>query len=366
MRITILTSSRADYGIYLPLLKKLQKDPFFELSIIAFGTHLSHEHGYTINTILQDGFDAAHRIITVPKGDSPRLIAESMAVTTGEFAAVWESEAPKTDLIMCLGDRYEMFAAVASSVPFNIPAAHIHGGETTLGAIDNSFRHSITAMSKYHFVSTERNAMRVAGITGSKSNIHTVGAMSLDNLHELRLLSKEEFREQFSILPEKPILVTFHPETIEYQKNELYVDELIAALKETDLQIIITMPNADTGNLIIRKKLLSFTKERKDTYAVESLGTQGYFSCIALSSFLIGNSSSGIIEAASLGKYVINIGDRQKGRETGKNVIHCAFEKKQILEAVSRIKTLPDPEKDNIYGDGRTSEKIIGILKTIV
>ncbi|MCW3070124.1 MAG: UDP-N-acetyl-D-glucosamine 2-epimerase, UDP-hydrolyzing [Bacteroidetes bacterium] len=365
MRITILTSSRADYSIYLPLLKKLKADTYFELRIIAFGSHLSHRHGYTLNAILDDGFRVAHRVITLPKGDSPRMIAEAMASATAEFSEIWETEKALTDLVFCLGDRYEMFAAVAASVPFTIPVAHLHGGETTLGAIDNSFRHAITAMSRYHFVSTEKNAARAAQITGSTEHIYNVGAMSLDNLREVKLLSREEFKEKFSILPESPILVTFHPETISWSKNELYTKALIAALEETTQQIIITMPNADTGNEQIRKALQDFAERKANVHAVESLGTQGYFSCIEHCAFLLGNSSSGIIEAASFGKYVINLGSRQEGREAGENVIHCAFEKEAILEAIKKIGTLPPLSKENIYGDGRTSEKIVGILKTI-
>ncbi|MCW3102485.1 MAG: UDP-N-acetyl-D-glucosamine 2-epimerase, UDP-hydrolyzing [Bacteroidetes bacterium] len=365
MRITVLTSSRADYSIYLPLLKKLKADNYFELRIIAFGTHLSHRHGYTLNAILNDGFEVVHRVITLPKGDTPKMIAEAMASATAEFAEIWETEKALTDLVFCLGDRYEMFAAVAASVPFTIPVAHLHGGETTLGAIDNSFRHAITAMSRYHFVSTAKSAERVAQITGSTEHIYHVGAMSLDNLREITLLSKEEFKERFSIFPENPILVTFHPETISFSKNELYVKELIAALEGIDQQVIITMPNADTGNEQIRKALEDFAGRKENVHAVESLGTQGYFSCIAQSAFLLGNSSSGIIEAASFGKYVINLGSRQEGREAGENVLHRAFEKDAILEAIRQIGTLPPLKKENLYGDGRTSEKIVSILKTI-
>jgi GDP/UDP-N,N'-diacetylbacillosamine 2-epimerase (hydrolysing) len=365
MRITVLTSSRADYSIYLPLLKKLKADDYFELRIIAFGTHLSHRHGYTVNAITDDGFSVTHRVITLPKGDSPAMISESMGAAITDFAGTWETEKENTDLVICLGDRYEMFAAVAASVPFNIPVAHLHGGETTLGAIDNSFRHAITAMSKYHFVSTEANAMRVAQITGTTKHIYITGAMGLDNLTEIKLLSKEEFREKFSIFPDNPILVTFHPETVSYTKNEEYTKELIAALEESRQQIIVTMPNADTGNEPVRKALQELADRKENVHAVESLGTQGYFSCMEHCAFLLGNSSSGIIEAASSGKYVINLGSRQQGREAGNNVIHCAFEKEAILEAMKKISTLPPLAKENIYGDGRASGRIISILKTI-
>ena len=365
MNIFVLTSSRADYSIYLPLLKKLKSDDYFQLKIIAFGTHLSLNHRYTVDEIIKDGFEIVHKIDTLPKGDSPKMIAGSMALAISKFASIWESEKENIDLIFCLGDRYEMFAAVTASVPFNIPVAHLHGGETTLGAIDNSFRNSITSMSNFHFVSTEKNAKRVEQITNSKNHVYIVGAMALDNLYEIKLLSKEEFKDKFSITLKEPALVTFHPETIAYQKNEHYINELLIALYEVEKQIVITMPNADTGNELMRERILDFVKIKNNAYVVESLGTQGYFSCIEHSAFLLGNSSSGIIEAASFGKYVIDLGFRQKGRETGKNVIHCDFKKDEILDVIKKIKTLPPLKRENIYGDGKSSEKIISILKTI-
>ncbi len=364
MNIIVLTSSRSDYGIYLPLLKKLKADPFFNLKIVAFGTHLSKKHGNTIDQILKDGFNVDYKIETLLDGDSPEIIAKSIAVTIDKFSSVWASEKPKLDLIICLGDRYEMFAAVTASVPFNISVAHLHGGETTLGAIDNVFRHSITSMSKLHFTSTENHADRVAQIIGSKNNVYNVGALSLDNLKDIKVLSVQQFKEKFNIELNAPVLVTFHPETVAFEKNEEYVNELIAALDALPQQIIITMPNADTMSNLIRNKLLEFVKQKSNVISVESLGTEGYFSCLHHCSFVLGNSSSGIIEASSFGKYVLNLGSRQSGRDAGKNVIHCEIEKNKILDAVKLIQTLPKLNSTNIYGDGHTADKIISILKT--
>ncbi len=363
MNIAVLTSSRADYGIYLPLLKKLKSDSFFNLKIIAFGTHLSEKYGNTINQIYKDGFDVAYKIETLLDGDSPEIIAKSMALTIDNFASLWAKEKSTIDLIVCLGDRYEMFAAVSASVPFNIPLAHLHGGETTLGAIDNVFRHSITSMSKIHFASTTNHAIRVEQIIGSKNGVYNVGALSLDNLNELKILTVQEFNKKFSIELKQPVLVTFHPETIDYKKNEEYVNELIKALDTLDKQIILTMPNADTMGGIIRSRLLEFAKQKSNVITVESLGTEGYFSCLNHCTFVIGNSSSGIIEAASFGKYVLNLGSRQLGRDAGDNVIHCEINKDKIIAAINRINTLPTSNKKNIYGNGQTADKIIKILK---
>lgn len=364
MNLVILTSSRADYGIYLPLLKKLKADDFFKFKIIAFGTHLSEKYGNTINQIYNDGFDVAYKIETLLDTNSPEMISKSMALTIDKFSEVWVKEMPSLDYIICLGDRYEMFAAVTASIPFNIPIAHIHGGENTLGAIDNSFRHSLTAMSKLHFASNESHAKKVSQIIGTVEGVYNVGALSLDNLKDIDLLSVQDFKYKFNIELDKPILVTFHPETIAYEKNEQYVDELIDALNVFEKQILITMPNADTMGDIIRTKLLSFAKHKSNVVTVESLGTVGYFSCLYHCDFVLGNSSSGIIEAASFGKYVINIGQRQLGRDTGANVIHCEIEKDRIVEAVQYINELPNLIKSNIYGDGHTADKILSVLKS--
>lgn len=363
MNVIVLTSSRADYGIYLPLLKKLKADDFFNLKIAAFGTHLSEKHGNTINQIYEDGFEVAYKVETLSDGDSPEMVAKSMATTIDKFASIWAKEKSSVDLIFCLGDRYEMFAAVSASVPFNIPIAHLHGGETTLGAIDNSFRHSITSMSKLHFASTENHAKRIEQIINSDEGVYNVGALSLDNVNDIKILSLQEFKEKFNVALKHPVLVTFHPETLAYEKNERYVNELVAALNTIDKQILITMPNADTMGNIVREKLLEFAKQKQNVVTVESLGTQGYFSCISHCSFVLGNSSSGIIEAASFGKYVINLGDRQLGRDAGKNVIHCEIEKSKIIKAVQQIDQLPKLDNKNIYGDGNTADKIIKILK---
>lgn len=365
MKIIVLTSSRADYGIYLPLLKKIVRDKFFDLGIVVFGTHLSKEHGYTIDAIKKDGFIPAYEFITLPKGDSAPDIAESIGATSIQFSSLWNSIKDTTDIIFCLGDRYEMFAAVIATIPYNLTVAHIHGGEATLGANDNIYRHCITHISKYHFASTENHANRVIELKGSTENVYNVGSLSLENLKEIKLLSKDEFLKMFGIPIDHPVLVTFHPETVGYEKNEIYVKELIKALEKIDKQIIITMPNADTMGNVIRTELSSFANQKQNVFTIESLGTQGYFSCLNLCDYVLGNSSSGIIEAASFGKYVINIGDRQKGRDSGANVLHSDIEAWRILECCQKIKTLPLLDKKNIYEGGDVANKIINVLKKI-
>lgn len=363
LKTGVLTSSRADYGIYLPLFKKLQADSFFELEVIAFGTHLLEPYGHTVNQIIADGFDVVKVPGTMPGSDAPVDIGISMGKTTEAFAEFFNNN--HFDLIFALGDRFEMFAAVAATSPFIIPVAHLHGGETTLGAIDNAFRHAITCLSKYHFTSTDIYKKRVAEIIGSEENVYNVGALSIDNLKQLPLLSKKEFKEKYGLdLSQASILFTFHPETVEYKKNEFYIEEVIRALdKLSHYQVIVTMPNADTSGLLIRRKLEVFARNKTNIKLVENFGVLGYLSAMKHCSFMLGNTSSGFAEAAFFPKWVINLGNRQKGRIVTPNILNTPIESQAIIEAVKRSEQTPLPLDCNVYGDGNAAKKIISILK---
>ena len=365
LKIGVFSSSRADYGIYLPLLKKLQADPVFEPEVIAFGTHLLEQYGQTVKLILADGFKLQKVSDTMPASDAPADIAASIGKTTQAFSNFFNTH--HYDLVFALGDRFEMFAAVAATTPFIIPVAHLHGGETTLGAIDNAFRHSITCLSQYHFTSTEIYKTRVADIVGTDVNVYNVGALSIDNLSQIPLLSKEDFAEKYGIdLGLPSILFTFHPETVEYQKNETYINEIVNALERlSSYQLIVTMPNADTMGLLIRRKLEAFGKERSNVILVENFGVQGYLSAMKHCAFMLGNTSSGFAEAAFFPKWVINLGDRQKGRILTKNIISIEIEKKKILDAVKFAEHMELPSDCNIYGDGKSAEKIVKIVKGV-
>jgi GDP/UDP-N,N'-diacetylbacillosamine 2-epimerase (hydrolysing) len=366
-RIAILTSSRADYGIYKPLLSALQQEEQYEVQIIAFGTHLSRFHGYTLQAIEQDGFTVAHTIETMLLTDSPNAIASAMGLTMLKFATLWEQVRGKIDLVFALGDRYEMAAAVLSAVPFQLPIAHLHAGETTLGATDNIFRHSISLAAHYHFTATQRSWQKTRELLGEAAqHVYQVGALSLDNLQQQTLLDKQAFCMKYGIQTDKPfILTTFHPETVAFAQNEIYIQELTKALQSLLplYQIVITMPNTDTASSMIRQAWTKWAAGNSDIVIIENFGTIGYFSAMRHCAFLLGNTSSGIIEAASLGKYVINIGDRQKGREAGNNVLHTPIVAESIVNAVQQLNTLPPLTNENIYGDGQTAQKIIRILK---
>jgi GDP/UDP-N,N'-diacetylbacillosamine 2-epimerase (hydrolysing) len=367
MRIGVLTSSRADFGIYLPLLQRLKQDSFFEYELIVFGTHLSFFHGHTIDQIEEAGYQVHHTIESLLVTDSSSSITTSMGLTTIKFAEFWAAHQGYFDLVFCLGDRYEMFSAVMAGVAFQIPFAHIHGGETTLGAIDNVFRHSITLASIMHFVSTPQYANRVKELTGTDTGIHYVGALGLDNLSNLSLLSVKEFEQKWGVdLSKKTILTTFHPETVNYNENENAVRELIDAINSlSNYQVVITMPNADTEGNKIRKALTDSFSNSDRVYLIENLGQVSYFTAMKYCSFLLGNTSSGIIEAASFGKYVINLGDRQKGRACGDNIIHSAVKTNDILNAVKKIESSNNLDSYNIYDNGGAATKIVEIIKQI-
>ncbi len=368
IRVGVLTSSRADYGIYKPLLDALKEENAFELSIIAFGTHLSHFHGYTIRGILNDGFEVNHTVNSLLLHDDANAIATAYALTALKFADFWKENASEFHVVLCLGDRYEMFGAVSAGIPFNIKFAHIHGGETTLGAIDNIYRHSITLASLYHFTSNEAFSEKVKHLVGNNAKVVTAGALSLDNLETVKLYSKEEFQSLYKIdTSKKSVLITYHPETVSPEKNLENIHALCEVVKILkDYTAVISLPNADTFGNTIRQKWYSLKAEVGERVVlIENFGTKGYFSCMEYCSFLLGNSSSGIIEAASFNKYVINVGKRQEGRISGPNVFHCPAQYNSIMETIYKIESLGTFSGGNIYYHGGATKKIIEILKKI-
>jgi len=364
MKIGILTSSRADYGIYLPLLDKLKNDDFFELEIIVFGTHLSKEHGYTISDIKKDNYKKIHEIKSLIEDDSKKGIVISYGTTVFKFAEFWKNN--KYDLVFSLGDRFEMSAAVQSSIPFGIKLAHIHGGETTLGAIDNIYRHQITLASDIHFVTTTKNKLKVKSLKGNIKKIYNVGSLSLNNIDKFQPIDKLIFFNNFKI-PNAPfVLVTFHPETVSVNNNLSYVKEIKSALFSLSkkINIIITMPNADTLGSLYRKELKDLKIKNPNTiFLIENFGKINYFNAMHYAEILIGNTSSGIIEAASFKKYVINVGDRQKGRTFGKNVYNVKFKSKDIINLTYNLLNKNDFNGSNIYFKNDSADRIIKILK---
>ncbi len=366
LKIALLTSSRADYGIYLPLLKALKADHLIDLSIIAFGTHCRAEFGATKQHILADGFEISAAFDTLIHGDSPLGIGLNYAETYQQFTTFWNAHTNAFDWVIVLGDRYEMAAAVNAGIPFNIRFAHIHAGETTLGAIDNIYRHQISLASDLFFVSTAAYQEKIYQLIGSEANVHVVGALGLQNINELPLLTIQEFNEKWNIdLGIPTVLMTVHPETVAFNENEHFVTETILALKHIlkDEQVIITLPNADTFGSFYRKAFQDLKTEGYDNlFLIENFGSQSYFSCMKWCDILIGNTSSGIIEAASFQKMVINLGNRQAGRMSSENVHHVGFDHLSIIENFEALRG-KKYTGTNCYWQENPAERIVSALK---
>ncbi|MGB1307435.1 MAG: UDP-N-acetylglucosamine 2-epimerase [Oceanihabitans sp.] len=364
MKIGVLTSSRADYGIYLPLLEALKKDAFFTLEIIAFGTHLSKLHGFTLNQIEAKDKTPIHKINMLLTNDDEASIATSYGITTLKFADFWQQH--KFDLVLCLGDRFEMSAAVQAGIPYRVKFAHIHGGETTLGAIDNIYRHQITLASALHFTSSKKHSQKIVEILGESNNIHTVGALSLDEIESFQPIEKELFYKKFHLKNKPFALITFHPETVSVTDNEKFALETLKGLSELakDIELVITMPNADTLGSVFREAMLKLKKANPNqVILIENFGKINYFSAMHYASILIGNTSSGIIEAASFNKYVVNVGDRQKGRDQSENIINIDFNAQSISNKTKETLALGDYKGKNVYYKDGASSSIIKILK---
>ena len=365
MKIGVLTSSRADYGIYLPLLEKMKFDLDLEVEIIAFGTHLSKSHGYTLADILKDNYLKIHLISSLVSDDSEESIVTSYGLTILKFAKFWDEH--KYDLVFCLGDRFEMNAAVQAGIPFRIKFAHIHGGESTLGAIDNIYRHQITVASNLHFTAADIFTKKVIELIGTSKHVHTVGALSLDEIETFDPIEKSLFYQKFELPNKDFVLATFHPETIDIESNKYFAKEMQKALSliSSKLMIIITMPNADTMGSVFRDEIIKLKETVPEKiFCIENFGKQNYFSAMHYSKLILGNTSSGILEAASFGKYAVNVGDRQKGRLQSHNVINAKFEHNDIIVAVEKALKQEVFKGLNVYRKSGTAYKIIQIVKS--
>lgn len=366
LNIAILTSSRADYGIYLPLLKALKKDATIHVEIIAFGSHCNEKFGFTVKEIEKDGFVVKHKINNLIDGDSPTDIALSYANTVKLFSTFWKNNT--YNWVLCLGDRFEMAAAVNAGIPFGVNFAHFYAGDTTLGAIDNIYRDQISLASKLFFVSLPNHVKQITQLTNSKTNpVYVIGAISLENLKDIKLLTLTAFKQKWDIdLTVPTILTTIHPETIDFESNKSFAKESIEALQTLlkKYQIVITMPNADTSGTIFREAFIQLAKENtKSVKLIENFGTQSYFTCMKYATLLLGNTSSGIIEAATFNKFVINLGNRQKGRIAGNNVFHIPFNAKKIIETVQHINNKTYLDKNVYYYDNAITSIVEALKK---
>lgn len=364
--IGVVTVARSDYGIYLPVLRAISTDSDLGLRLLVSGMHLSPEFGLTVRMIEADGFEIAERVEMLLSSDSPEGIAKSMGLGTIGFAQAFGRSRP--DILVVLGDRFEMHAAAVAALPFKIPIAHIHGGELTEGAIDEAIRHSITKMSHLHFAATEVYAQRVIQMGEEPWRVVVSGAPSLDHLRAMQIPSRAEIERECGIrVPDSFILVTYHPVTLEYENAGKQVDELLAALDEIGMPTIFTHPNADTRGRLIAHHIDEYVLERPGAQKVIAVGSAMYYGLMKYATAMVGNSSSGIIEAPSLELPVVNIGNRQRGRLRASNVIDVGNDRHEVIEgirtAVSSGFKCTLVGIQNPYGDGHAAERILAELK---
>jgi UDP-N-acetylglucosamine 2-epimerase (non-hydrolysing)/GDP/UDP-N,N'-diacetylbacillosamine 2-epimerase (hydrolysing) len=365
----VVTVGRSDFGLYLPLLKRLASAPEMKCELIVGGAHLLPEFGMTVREVEASGFPIADRIEMLESCDTPEAIARSMGRGTVRFAESFGRFRP--DILVLLGDRFEMHAAAVAAQPFLIPIAHIAGGAITTGAIDDSLRHSMTKMSHLHFVETELYAKRLMRMGEEPWRITVSGSLSVDNFQQVTPLSREDFEERYSIpLSDAPLIVTYHPVTRDHEATAAHCDELLAAIEKSRLPVVFTLPNADTSGRIIMKKVEAFVSKSARAYLVPNLGTLGYFTLMRFARAMVGNSSSGIIEAASFRLPVVNVGMRQHGRFAQENVIHVGNQCDEICagiqKAVSAEFRAGLAGLKNAYGDGHAAERIGNVLKDVV
>ncbi|MDC1013952.1 UDP-N-acetylglucosamine 2-epimerase [Gammaproteobacteria bacterium] len=370
-KICFITGTRAEYGLLRQLMLKASKDTLINFQLIVTGTHLSRSHGFTCKEIEEDGLPISRKINLRIQGDSSQEIIDGMSRGMKGFSRAFFEQKP--DLIVILGDRYEIFSAATAAMIANIPIAHIHGGETSEGAYDEAMRHSITKMSHIHFVAAPEYKRRVNQLGEHASNIFLVGGLGIDAINSIDLMSKEQLEQSLNFqFGRRNLLVTLHPETLE--KNKVIKDqvqELLLALEEIqDTKFIFTLPNADTNNSQITKMIKKFQMKHPDSSKIfSSLGQLRYLSTLQFIDGVIGNSSSGLAEVPSFKIGTINLGDRQKGRLKAKSIIDSSFQKEDIVKSVKTLYTKNFQSKlksvVNPYGKPGASNKILITLKKI-
>lgn len=364
-KICIATGTRAEYGLLNPLMSLIKKDKSFELQIIATAMHLSPEFGMTINEIVKDGYKINEKIEMLLSADTDTAVVKAMGL-----AMITASDAfkrLKPDLLIILGDRFEMMALATSAYLMNIPIAHIAGGETTEGAFDEGIRHSITKMSSLHFAATDIYKKRIIQLGENPKSVFNVGAIGLDNIKNMKLFSRKELEKDLKLsFDRKTALVTFHPVTLEKESPQKQFLQVLNALEKfPDLILIFTMPNSDTGGREIIEMVKKFTSKRSNAYAFTNLGQKRYLSMLKQVDLVIGNSSSGIVEVPFMGISTINIGDRQKGRIMNESIINASCETDAIAAAIkiALSKKRSSGKIKNPYGNGTAAMQMLQVIR---
>ncbi len=368
-KICVATGTRSEYGLLRWVMDAIQKDPALELQVIATGMHLSPEFGLTYREIEADGFALNRKIEILTSSDTAVGISKSMGLGLIGFSEAFVDLQP--DLLLILGDRYEIFSAAAAAMVACIPIAHLHGGEATEGLIDEAIRHSVTKMSHYHFVATEAYRQRVIQLGENPDRVQLVGGLGVDSISRVELMSRAELEHSLDFkFGQRNLLVTFHPVTLERGSAATQMQALLDAVDQLqDTNIIFTLPNSDTGGRVVIQMIEAFVQKRPHAKSFPSLGQKRYLSCIAQVDGVVGNSSSGLIEVPSFRKGTINIGDRQAGRLRAESVIDCAPTRTDIAAAFQRLYS-PEFQTSlasvrNPYGEPGASEKIVNAIKQV-
>lgn len=367
-RIGIMTGTRAEYGLLKSLMQEINKDNDLELYLIVSGMHLSPEFGMTYKEIEEDGFEINAKVEMLLSSDSPVGISKSIGLGVIGFAD--EFQRADLDMLILLGDRYEALSAAISAMVMRIPIAHLHGGELTEGAIDEGIRHSITKMSYLHFTSTEEYRRRVIQLGENPERVFCVGAIGVENIKKINLMTKEELERSIHFeIDENTVIVTYHPVTLENNTVEEQFLNLLEVLdRNPKIRMIFTKANADTNGRIVNELIDKYVAQNSErACAFMSLGQKRYLSALKYCRIVIGNSSSGIIEAPSFGKPIINIGDRQKGRICADSVINCGYTQQEIQQAMETALTEEFENKArncrNPYEKENTAANIISVIK---
>jgi len=364
-KICVVTGSRSEYGLLYNIIKQIEAAPKLKLLLVACGTHLSPEFGYTINEIKKDGFKVAERIDTLLSSDSTVGITKSIGLGIVGFADCFKRLKP--DILLVLGDRFEIFAAVTAAMAMNFPIVHISGGDITEGVIDEQIRHAITKMSHIHFVSLPAHAHRLRRMGEEPWRIHTVGEPCIDRIKSLKKMPREELEKTLGTSFSHPaILVTFHPVTLQPKETAIQLKNLLSALDKLKAKIIFTYPNADSGGRMIISGIKGFIKLHPNAAAFESVGTYLYLNLISRVDVIVGNSSSALVEAPSFKLPAVNIGERQKGRFKPQNVISASGKAASIKKAIQKALS-PQFRKrlakmTNPYDKGGVAKEIVNVL----
>ena len=370
-KICVVTGSRAEYGILRRLMAAIKADPELQLQVIATNQHLSKQQGETYKEIENDGFSIDFKVYMADDDaiDNANSTAKSISRGVAGFADAFDSLKP--DLLLILGDRYEMLAVASAALIYKIPIAHLHGGEITEGAFDDAIRHAITKMSHLHFTSTEVYRKRVIQLGEQPDRVFNVGALGVENIMKTNFMTKEEIEQSLSFkLTDKCLLCTFHPVTLSNMSSEVQVLNLLAALDSyKDYHIIFTYSNSDTNSQIIIKRIQEYADMNADRCMfIPSLGQRRYFSALKHMTAVLGNSSSGIIEVPSFGIPTLDIGDRQKGRIAADSVIHCGYSVEEIKEGLDKVVNLSNSSNlsnlSNPYYKEGTCDAILQTIKT--